>query len=111
VLAKLGDLEGARSHHQQALEITEATLGPNHPAMATRHNNLGVVLRQLGNLEDARIEYERALDIGRATVGFDHRSIVIARRNLDEVLRQVAVGSAGKASVIRWIRTVVVRGR
>jgi hypothetical protein len=31
VLADLGDLDGARTQHERALEISQTTLGPDHP--------------------------------------------------------------------------------
>jgi Flp pilus assembly protein TadD len=31
VLTDLGDLDGARAEHERAVEIAQATLGPNHP--------------------------------------------------------------------------------
>jgi Tfp pilus assembly protein PilF len=49
VLTDLGDLAGARTYHERSLEIDQATIGSDHPAMATRHNNLAVVLRELGS--------------------------------------------------------------
>jgi hypothetical protein len=48
VLCELGDLAGARTQLERALEITEATLGPNHPTMAALCDNLDHILQQLG---------------------------------------------------------------
>jgi tetratricopeptide (TPR) repeat protein len=59
----------ACAEYERALEIGLATIGPDHPNMATRHNNLGLVLRELGDLPGARAEYERALEIGQAALG------------------------------------------
>jgi hypothetical protein len=47
----LGDLDGARTHHERALEIGQATLYPNHPTMATFRDNLDHALQQLGDEE------------------------------------------------------------
>jgi hypothetical protein len=44
VLHELGDLAGGRTQYERALAIGEVTLGPEHPEMATRHNNLGNLL-------------------------------------------------------------------
>jgi Flp pilus assembly protein TadD len=87
VLGGLGDLAGARSNHEQALEIGETTIGPDHPNMAAWHNNLGSVLRELGDLAGARTQYERALDIGQATLGPDNPDMATWRNNLDSVLQ------------------------
>jgi hypothetical protein len=48
VLVDLGDLAGARTQFERALEITEATLGPDHPNMAIFRRNLDSDVRQLG---------------------------------------------------------------
>src|SRR5690606_15387790 len=44
----LGDHAGARSAFERALRIDEATYGPDHPSVAIRVNNLGLVLQDLG---------------------------------------------------------------
>jgi hypothetical protein len=36
--ADLGDLAGARTHYERALEIGQATLRPNHPMVTFRDN-------------------------------------------------------------------------
>ena len=69
VLRGLKELAGAKALHERALEIGEATLGPDHPTVATWHNDLGLVLRDLGDLEGARAQLERALAIGEAALG------------------------------------------
>ena len=47
VLTDLGDLAGARTHHERILAIGQATLRPNHPTMATFRDNLDHALQQL----------------------------------------------------------------
>jgi hypothetical protein len=51
VLVDLGDLAGARTHHERALKIGQATLRPNDPTMATLRDNLDHALQQLGGEE------------------------------------------------------------
>jgi Tetratricopeptide repeat len=51
VLTDLGDLAGARTHHERAPEIGQAILRPNHPTMATFRDNLDHALQQLGGEE------------------------------------------------------------
>lgn len=57
----LGDLEGARQDLEQALEISEEILGPDHPVVARRLAHLGGVLLELGEDAKARALLERAL--------------------------------------------------
>jgi hypothetical protein len=44
---------------ERALAIGETTIGPDHPDMASRHKNLGDVLRDLRDPAGARAQYER----------------------------------------------------
>ncbi|HSK81052.1 MAG TPA: toll/interleukin-1 receptor domain-containing protein [Thermoanaerobaculia bacterium] len=57
----LGDLEGARQDLEQAWEISEEILGPDHPVVARRLAHFGGVLLDLGKDEKARAMLERAL--------------------------------------------------
>ena len=49
-----GQFNEARTGHERALAIAEATYGPSHPTVAIRLNNLGNVLRDSGELAVAR---------------------------------------------------------
>ena len=68
---------------QRALAIGETVYGPNHPTVAIRANNLGMVLQDLGDLPAARQHYERALAILRQFLPEDHPNIKIVRGNLE----------------------------
>jgi hypothetical protein len=57
--------------------------------MATRHNNLGLVLRDQGDLTGARTHQERALEITEATLGPDHPTMAMYRHHLDDVVQQL----------------------
>ena len=82
----MGDLAGARTHLERALEITQTTVGPDHSDMAVWHTNLGLVLADVGDLAGARTHLEQALEIGQATLGPDHPMMANLRRNLDDAL-------------------------
>ena len=82
MLQDLGDLAGARTQLERAVQISEAALGPDHPTIGARRNNLGVVLQDLGDLAGARTQYERALQIGEAALGPDHPTVRTIRGNL-----------------------------
>lgn len=66
-----------------------ATIGPHHPDMAIRYNNLATVLVDLGDLAGARNQLKRALEITEATLGPDHPNMATLRGNLDHVLQQL----------------------
>ena len=44
----------AKKMYERALAIDEAALGPDHPNVATRLNNLGLVLKEQGDLAGAK---------------------------------------------------------
>jgi len=77
----------ARTCFERALQIDEATFGPNHPKVATDVNNLGSVLRDLGDLAGARASFERALQIDEATFGPNHPEVATDVNNLGGVLQ------------------------
>jgi tetratricopeptide (TPR) repeat protein len=84
-LNMMAAFDDARAAYERSLEIDQSRLGPNHPDIALRVNNLGNVLKDLGDLAGARTAFERALAIGET--GPDHPQVVIYINNLGEVLR------------------------
>jgi tetratricopeptide (TPR) repeat protein len=82
VLQALGDLTGARAQLEQAVDISEAALGPDHPSMATRRGNLGRVLQALGDLTGAQSQLEQALTIGERALSPDHPTVLDLRTAL-----------------------------
>jgi tetratricopeptide (TPR) repeat protein len=86
-LRERGQYRQAKPIAEQALAVTEATLGPAHPEVARRHDNLGGVLQALGDLASARVQFERALAIGEAALGPDHPTLATRRNNLGLVLQ------------------------
>jgi tetratricopeptide (TPR) repeat protein len=72
---------------ERALAIGEATLGSNHPKVATRLNNLAGVLESQGDLAGAKALYERALAIDEAVLGPNHPNVAIQLNNLGGVLQ------------------------
>lgn len=88
----------AKSMHERALAIDEAVLGPNHPHVAIRLNNLGGVLESQGDLAGAKALYERALAIGEAAFGSNHPQVATFANNLGLVLR--SQGDLGTAKAL-----------
>ena len=73
--------------YRRALAIDEASLGPDHPSVATSLNNLGLVLQATGRLAEAEPLYRRALAIDEASLGPDHPSVATSLNNLGLVLQ------------------------
>jgi tetratricopeptide (TPR) repeat protein len=84
-LRERGQYRQARPIVERAVVVTEAALGPAHPEVAWRCDELGRVLEQLGDLEGAKAQSERALAIGEA-IGPDDPTVALWRGNLGSVL-------------------------
>jgi tetratricopeptide (TPR) repeat protein len=79
VLGNLGGLEihmgrfdDARRHTETALAEREATLGPDHPDVASALFNLAAVLEATGDLQRSLELFRRALEIRDKHLGEDH---------------------------------------
>ncbi len=86
-LRERGQYRQALPLAQDAVAVTEAALGPDHPTIGILRSNLGDVLRDLGDLRGARTQLENALQISETALGPDHPDIGILRSNLGDVLR------------------------
>jgi tetratricopeptide (TPR) repeat protein len=73
----------------RAVDIAEATLGRDHPNVATRLSNLAAILRDLGRPREARPLLERALAIDEAAYGRDHPTVAARLSNLAMILRDL----------------------
>ncbi|WP_285713646.1 tetratricopeptide repeat protein [Erythrobacter oryzae] len=84
-LARFGEAEPL---YRRALAIEEASLGPDHPNVATRLNNLAELLRTTNRLGEAEPLYRRALAIHEASRGPDHPNLAIRLNNLAGLLQE-----------------------
>ena len=73
-----GDYETARTYQEQALALHESGLGPDHPAVATTLQNLGIMERHLGHHARAQAHLDRALQIIQMHFGPRHPRVVSA---------------------------------
>ena len=81
---------------RRALAIDEKALGPDHPDVAIRLNNLAVLLSAERRLRGSRA-LRRALAIGEKALGSDHPHTLLVKKNLDNLLQEVDQGTAPKA--------------
>ena len=93
VHARLGE---ARPLAERALAIAEAAYGPDHPDVATRLNNLALILRDLGDPAAARPLAERALAIAEAAHGPDHPDVATGLNNLALILQDLGDPAAAR---------------
>ena len=68
--------------------MTEAALGPDHPEVAIRLNNLGQLYRAQRRYAEAEPFYRRALTIAEATLGPRHRLTAGIGGNLAGIMQQ-----------------------
>jgi tetratricopeptide (TPR) repeat protein len=73
--------------YRRALAIDEASLGKDHPIVASRLNNLAALLRTTNRLGEAEPLYRRALAIDEASLGKDHPTVASILNNLALLLR------------------------
>jgi tetratricopeptide (TPR) repeat protein len=81
------DPERAQRVTEEALEMRERTMGPDHPVVALALHNLGFLLARNGQRERARALFERAIAIRTSTFGEDH------------VLNAESLGNLGKIAI------------
>jgi hypothetical protein len=53
------------------MEISEKTLGKDHPTVATRYNNLALLLLDQGKYAEAEPLFRRAMEIDEKALGKD----------------------------------------
>ena len=90
-LARLLDAKAlyarAEPLYRRALAIDEASLGKDHPNVATRLNNLATLLHDTNRLGEAEPLMRRSLVITEATLGKDHPNVAIRLNNLAMLLQ------------------------
>ncbi|MBE9069169.1 CHAT domain-containing protein, partial [Leptolyngbya cf. ectocarpi LEGE 11479] len=77
-----GNYAEALPQYERALAISEATLGPGHPNVATSLNNLARLYHDQGNYAEALPQYERALAIREAALGPEHPDVAQSLNSL-----------------------------
>ncbi len=83
---KLGELRIAKACLQRGLKIDEATLGDEHPDIATSANNLGRVLFDLHDLQGAKECFTRAMMIDEKAFSGLYPGVAQDAENLGQVL-------------------------
>ena len=77
-----GNAFEAKEYYTQALEMTKAFLGENHPSVAETLNNLGTAWSSLGEKKKAIEYYKKVLEILKAILGASHPSVASTLNNL-----------------------------
>ena len=82
-----GLYEKAEYWKYRALEIDEASFGPDHPKVAIQLNNLAQLLQDTNRLDKAEPLMRRALEIDEDSFGPDHPNVAIRLNNLARLLQ------------------------
>ena len=82
--ARYAEAEKASS---RALAVSEESLGPDHPTVAVRLNNLAALLSKTNRVTEAEPLMRRALAIDEASYGPDHPNVAIDLNNLAQLLQ------------------------
>ncbi len=72
---------------QKRLALLEASLGAEHPDVATALNNLAYIYKNQGRLADAEPLYTRSIGILEKTLGAEHPHVATNLNNLAELYR------------------------
>jgi tetratricopeptide (TPR) repeat protein len=80
-------LDDAEPLMRRALDIDEASYGPEHPEVATDLNNLALLLKVTNRLDEAEPLYRRALEIDEAAYGPGHPNVARDLNNLAALLQ------------------------
>jgi serine/threonine protein kinase/Tfp pilus assembly protein PilF len=80
--------ELARQTYQRAVEIDRASLGNDHPRIATRLNNLAVVAQNVGDLKQAEELYQEALRLNQHAYGDRHPNTAAVMGNYGALLQR-----------------------
>jgi tetratricopeptide (TPR) repeat protein len=100
LLADTNRLEEAESLLKRALAIIEASLGPDHPEVATTLNNLAAVLLETSRLEEAESLLKRALTIEEESFGPNHPKVAPTLNNLAILLQKT--NRLSEAEPLMW---------
>ena len=91
----MGEYAKAEPLLQEALEVQEKVLGPEHPATATSLNNLAVLYGAMGEYAKAEPLYQEALRIRQKVLEPEHPDTATSLNNLASLYR--AMGAYAKA--------------
>jgi tetratricopeptide (TPR) repeat protein len=68
--------------YKRSLAISEKSLGPDHPGVATSLDNLAELYREQGRYADAEPLYKRSLVIRQKSLGPNHPDVATGQSNL-----------------------------
>jgi tetratricopeptide (TPR) repeat protein/tRNA A-37 threonylcarbamoyl transferase component Bud32 len=88
IALRQGKHEEALAHLQQALDIREKALGPEHPDVAKTLSALGNVLTESGRYHESLTYLQRAVQTSEAALGLEHPLVADALTNWGNLLKR-----------------------
>ncbi len=85
-----GRYSNAEPLYKQSLEISEKTLGKDHPNVAATLNKMAELYKNQGKYKEAELLYQRCLAIFREKFQNGHQNIDVVQKNYDELKRKMA---------------------
>jgi tetratricopeptide (TPR) repeat protein len=104
LLSEQGNVNGAKVLYEQALQIREHMLGPEHPSNATAVNNLVSSLETLGEYEAARPLLMRSLTLCENRCGPMHLDTAICVEKLAALLQDMCEFAEAKSFYTRALK-------
>jgi tetratricopeptide (TPR) repeat protein len=102
-LSKAGAYGKAVPHYERALEMREASVGPNHPDIAVLASDLGAAYTHDGQYAKAHATFTRALTIRETLYGKNSPLLIATLDNFGELLRHEGDFAGALASQERAI--------
>jgi tetratricopeptide (TPR) repeat protein/predicted Ser/Thr protein kinase len=99
-----GEYQAAIESYRRALELREASLGPDNLEVAGSLDHLGVTQITLGHTEEARALIERALAIREQLLGPEHARVAGTLDNLAVVLHAEGKYDEARATLERSLK-------
>jgi hypothetical protein len=95
---------------RRALAIDEASYGRDHPIVATRLNNLALLLKATKRLDEVEPLLRRALGIVETSYGVEHPELATSLSNLASLLYDTKRLGEAEALMRRAVEVLVVGG-
>lgn len=80
-----GDYREAITSYKKSLEISEKTLSPTHPNLASIYNNIGAAYLNLGDYQYSPSFYEKALAIQQQSLPPNHPDLAVTYNNMADL--------------------------
>ena len=100
----MGEYSKALSSYERTLEIKKVALPPNHPDLATSHNNIATVYDSMGEYSKALSYYERSFETLKVALPPNHPDLATSYNNIGSVYMNMGEYSKALSSYERSLK-------